>query len=417
MARSKLAASGGSASSGRLSVPQKVGIDPDPRDDQGRRRPGDLAGAPDRAARGPAGDHRADGRGPVGQHRGLGRGRLPRRDPRAARVLALPRAPALPGHESRSAMDISVALDSVGGEFNAFTAKEYTCFHARVLVDDLPLAVDVLGDMVTDSLVSAADVEAERDVILDEIAMHDDDPDDVVHNLFAAQAWGDGPLGRPIAGTAESIGRLTRAQVMRFYRRHYRPANMVVAVAGAVDHAKLVRQVRRAFSRNDFLSGDEAPGGAAGRGPRTPGAGRHRERPPTPGAGQPRARRQRPHPHRRPAVRAGRPQHGAGRGHVLAALPGGPRATRARLLGVLVRQPPRRRRAGRRVGGLPAGQARRRPGHGPGRAGQGGRRRHHPGGAGSRQGPARRAGWCWDSRTRARGCHGWARRSWSTTSC
>ena len=113
--------------------------------------------------------------------------------------------------------------------------------------------------MVTDSLISAADVEAERDVILDEIAMHDDDPDDVVHNLFAAQAWGAGPLGRPIAGTAESIGGLTRAQVQRFYRRHYRPANMVVAVAGAVDHARLVRQVRRAFSRNDFLSGDEAP--------------------------------------------------------------------------------------------------------------------------------------------------------------
>jgi predicted Zn-dependent peptidase len=163
------------------------------------------------------------------------------------------------GTRSRSAMDISVALDSVGGEFNAFTAKEYTCFHARVLEADLPLAVDVLGDMVTDSLISTADVEAEREVILDEIAMHDDDPDDVVHNLFASQAWGDGPLGRPIAGTAESIGALTRAQVARFYRRHYRPANLVVAVAGAVDHTKLVRQVRRAFSRNDFLAGDESP--------------------------------------------------------------------------------------------------------------------------------------------------------------
>jgi predicted Zn-dependent peptidase len=113
--------------------------------------------------------------------------------------------------------------------------------------------------MVTDSLISAADVEAERDVILDEIAMHEDDPDDVVHNLFAAQAWGSGPLGRPIAGTTESIAGLTRSQVHRFYRRHYRPANMVIAVAGAVDHARLVRQVRRAFSPNDFLSGDEAP--------------------------------------------------------------------------------------------------------------------------------------------------------------
>ena len=163
------------------------------------------------------------------------------------------------GTRSRTAMDISVELDAVGGEFNAFTAKEYTCFHARVLDADLPLAIDVLGDMVTDSLLHPDDVEAERDVILDEIAMHDDDPDDVVHNLFAAQAWGDSPLGRPIAGTAESIASLSRDQVARFHRRHYRPANMVVAAAGNLDHATVVRQVRKAFGRNDNLSREEAP--------------------------------------------------------------------------------------------------------------------------------------------------------------
>ncbi|MFC5179041.1 M16 family metallopeptidase [Nocardioides taihuensis] len=163
------------------------------------------------------------------------------------------------GTRARSAMDISVALDAVGGEFNAFTAKEYTCFHARVLDVDLPLAIDVLGDMVTDSLIAPEDVEAERDVILDEIAMHDDDPDDVVHNLFAAQAWGDAPLGRPIAGTAESIAGLSRDQVWRFYKRHYRAANIVVAAAGNVDHASVVRRVRSAFGRTDFLSGDESP--------------------------------------------------------------------------------------------------------------------------------------------------------------
>jgi predicted Zn-dependent peptidase len=118
----------------------------------------------------------------------------------------------------------------------------------------------VLGDMVTNSVISDEDVEAERDVILDEIAMHDDDPDDVVHNLFAAQAWGEGsPLGRPIAGTVDSITALSRAQIRRFYRRHYRPANMVVAAAGNVDHTALVRRVRRAFGRNDWLAGDEAP--------------------------------------------------------------------------------------------------------------------------------------------------------------
>ncbi len=163
------------------------------------------------------------------------------------------------GTSERSALDISIELDAVGGEFNAFTAKEYTVFHARVLDEDLPLAVDVLGDMVTSSTLTAEDVEAERDVILDEIAMHDDDPDDVVHNLFAAQAWGDSPLGRPIAGTGESIGALTRAQIVRFYKRHYRPANMVISVAGNVDHAALVRRVRRSFGRNGFLAGGESP--------------------------------------------------------------------------------------------------------------------------------------------------------------
>lgn len=160
------------------------------------------------------------------------------------------------GTRERSAMDISVALDAVGGEFNAFTAKEYTCFHARVLDADLSLAIDVLGDMITNSLITPDDVEAERDVILDEIAMHDDDPDDIAHNLFATQAYGDSPLGRPIAGTHDSISAMTRDQVDRFFKRHYRAENMVVAVAGSLDHAAVVRAVKRAFARQDFLAGN-----------------------------------------------------------------------------------------------------------------------------------------------------------------
>jgi predicted Zn-dependent peptidase len=163
------------------------------------------------------------------------------------------------GTPERSALDISIALDAVGGEFNAFTAKEYTCFHARVLDEDLPLAVDVLGDMVTSSLITPDDVDAERDVILDEIAMHDDDPDDVAHNLFSSLAWGDSPLGRPIAGTVASIESMTRDQIHRFYLRHYRPERMVISVAGNVDHAQVVRLVRTAFSRRDFLGGAAEP--------------------------------------------------------------------------------------------------------------------------------------------------------------
>jgi predicted Zn-dependent peptidase len=164
------------------------------------------------------------------------------------------------GTPERSALEISLALDAVGGEFNAFTAKEYTCFHARVLDCDLPLAIDVLGDMITSSTLTSDDVEAERDVILDEIAMHDDDPDDVVHNLFAAQAYGeDTPLGRGIAGTIGSIEALTRDQIRRFYKKHYRPANMVVSAAGNLDHATVVRMVRKSFGRAGFLTGSEAP--------------------------------------------------------------------------------------------------------------------------------------------------------------
>src|SRR3954453_16880334 len=158
------------------------------------------------------------------------------------------------GTPTRSAMDISAALDEVGGEFNAYTAREYTCYHARVLDEDLPMAPDVLGDMVTSSTITAEDVEAEREVILDEIAMHDDDPDDVVGNVYSEQAWGPSPLGRPIAGTVETVHTLTRAQILRYYRSRYTAANMVVAVAGNVDHAHVVRLVRKAFSRAGFLA-------------------------------------------------------------------------------------------------------------------------------------------------------------------
>ncbi|SDR69209.1 Predicted Zn-dependent peptidase [Nocardioides scoriae] len=165
------------------------------------------------------------------------------------------------GTPTRTAMEISTAFDEVGGEFNAYTAREYTCYHARVLDEDLPMALDTLGDMLTSSLITPDDVEAEREVILDEIAMHDDDPDDVVHNLFAATAWAGTPLARPIAGTAESIRALTRAQVNGYYRRRYRAGTTVVAVAGNVDHDDVVDCVATAFAGSGFLARDAVPQG------------------------------------------------------------------------------------------------------------------------------------------------------------
>jgi len=151
------------------------------------------------------------------------------------------------GTGRRTALEISAALDAVGGELNAFTGKEYTCYYARVLDVDLPLAIDVLSDMVTGSLIEPKDVDAERGVILEEIAMNDDDPADTVHEAFAVQLFGDTPLGRPILGTVGSINAITREQISGHYRARYTPPSLVVAAAGSVNHEAVVASVREAF--------------------------------------------------------------------------------------------------------------------------------------------------------------------------
>ncbi|MGH3318918.1 MAG: M16 family metallopeptidase [Streptosporangiaceae bacterium] len=151
------------------------------------------------------------------------------------------------GTKRRSALEIAATMDAVGGESNAFTAKEFTCYYARVLDDDLPIAVDVVSDMVTSALLAERDVEAERGVILEEIAMHDDDPADAVHDEFAAALFGDTPLGRPVLGTSDSISSLTRDQIASYYRDRYRPQDTVVAVSGNIDHDAVIDLVGRAF--------------------------------------------------------------------------------------------------------------------------------------------------------------------------
>ncbi|GAA2103595.1 pitrilysin family protein [Streptomyces albiaxialis] len=161
------------------------------------------------------------------------------------------------GTERRSALDISAALDAVGGEMNAFTAKEFTCYYARVLDTDLPLAIDVVCDMLTGSVIDPSEVDAERGVILEEIAMTEDDPGDCVHDLFARTMLGDSPLGRPVLGTVDTVNALTRDRIARFYRKHYDPTHLVVAAAGNVDHATVVRQVRAAFDRAGALTRTE----------------------------------------------------------------------------------------------------------------------------------------------------------------
>ncbi|MFE4171919.1 M16 family metallopeptidase [Streptomyces sp. NPDC056909] len=173
------------------------------------------------------------------------------------------------GTSRRSALDISSAIDAVGGEMNAFTAKEYTCYYARVLDTDLPLAIDVVCDMLTGSLIEAADVDAERGVVLEEIAMTEDDPGDCVHDLFAHTMFGDTPLGRPVLGTVETVNSLDRDRIARFYKKHYDPRHLIVAAAGNVDHATVVRQVRKAFEKAGALSRPDATPVAPREGRRT----------------------------------------------------------------------------------------------------------------------------------------------------
>src|SRR5215472_15667802 len=157
------------------------------------------------------------------------------------------------GTSKRTALEISAAMDAVGGELNAFTGKEYTCYYARVLDADLPLAIDVLSDMVTDSLLESRDVDAERNVILEEIAMNDDEPSDTVHEAFTSRLFGDTPLGRPILGTADSINAITRGQINEHYVTRYTPPQLVVAAAGNLDHDTVVAEIRAAFG--SVLSG------------------------------------------------------------------------------------------------------------------------------------------------------------------
>jgi predicted Zn-dependent peptidase len=158
------------------------------------------------------------------------------------------------GTRRREAMEISALLDAVGGEMNAFTSKEHTCFYARVLDRDLPLAIDVISDIVTAALLRPEDVDAERGVILEEIAMRDDDPSDLVHDEFMETMFGPTDLGRSILGTQETIEGISAQAIASFYAERYRPEAMVVAAAGALEHEEVVRLVDAAFRSSGWLS-------------------------------------------------------------------------------------------------------------------------------------------------------------------
>lgn len=147
------------------------------------------------------------------------------------------------GTKNRSAREISATFDRLGAELNAFTAKEYTCYYARFLDEHLPVAVDVLTDMLDRTLFADEHIRAEREVVLEEIHLHEDTPDEQIHDLFAQTLFKSHPLGASILGQTESVSRFGRNDVVSYFAGGYVPRNLVVAAAGHVDHSDVVRLV------------------------------------------------------------------------------------------------------------------------------------------------------------------------------
>lgn len=179
------------------------------------------------------------------------------------------------GTTTRSALDIAVAFDSVGGEHNALTAKEHTCYYAKVQDIDVAMAIEVLADMVADSVIDAGEFEVERQVILEELAMADDDPSDVAHERIAELVLGDHSLGRPIGGSPDTIRASERSSVLAHYDTFYTPHELVVTAAGALEHEDVVTRVLEALTRSGWdLSGTHQPAARRSVAPlELPGAG------------------------------------------------------------------------------------------------------------------------------------------------
>jgi predicted Zn-dependent peptidase len=166
------------------------------------------------------------------------------------------------GTPSRSALEIAQSFDAIGGDINAFTTRELTCFHARTLGEDLPLALGTIGDLVQNASLAPDDVEAERSVVLEEIAMHEDTPDDIVFDVFHETIWPEHPLGRRVQGLPGTVELMSRDAIAGFFHRYYTGDNIVVAASGEVDHERVVGLVADAFASRALPQPVRAPGAA-----------------------------------------------------------------------------------------------------------------------------------------------------------
>jgi predicted Zn-dependent peptidase len=160
------------------------------------------------------------------------------------------------GTENRSAEEIAKAADAIGGHLDAFTSKEYTSFSIKVLDEHFDRAFDILADLVRRPLFRREDIAKESRVVAEEIRMVEDIPDDLVHEMFTQSYWRGHSLGRPILGTQRTLDSFSRRRVLNFYRRYYRPANLLVTAAGNLEHGRILESVERAFG--DLPSGSAA---------------------------------------------------------------------------------------------------------------------------------------------------------------
>lgn len=147
------------------------------------------------------------------------------------------------GTDKRTAKDIAEFFDTLGGDLNAFTSKECTCYHAKVLDKHLPVAIEVIGDMLTNSSMSHEEIEKEKGVVLDEILMADDTPDDVSYDLIAKTIFGNGSLGQPILGTRESVESISQDMILDYMKEYYTVENVVISIAGSFDEQAILDQL------------------------------------------------------------------------------------------------------------------------------------------------------------------------------
>jgi predicted Zn-dependent peptidase len=155
------------------------------------------------------------------------------------------------GTESRSAKEIATSMDHIGGQLNAFTSKECTCFYAKVLDEHINVAIDVIGDMIQNPLFSERDITREKGVVLEEISMYEDSPEDIVHDELARLAYSGHALSMPILGTVESIEKMTREDILGYYNCHYKPKNLVIVIVGHVEETSVLELLEKSIGQWD----------------------------------------------------------------------------------------------------------------------------------------------------------------------